>query len=45
MAGANIATIPFKVLKQMVHHPLTDTGIVQFKKDWESARAGAAAKA
>jgi hypothetical protein len=23
----------------MVHHPLTDKGIVQFKKDWEAARA------
>ena len=29
----------------MVHHPLTDSGIVQFKKDWESAREAAAAKA
>jgi hypothetical protein len=29
----------------MVHHPLTDKGIVQFKKDWEGARAAAAAKA
>jgi transaldolase len=45
LAGAHIATIPFKVLQQMVHHPLTDKGIVQFKKDWESARAAAAAKA
>ncbi len=45
LAGANIATVPFKVLKQMVHHPLTDSGIVQFKKDWENARAQAAAKA
>ena len=26
----------------MVHHPLTDKGIVQFKKDWEGARAAAA---
>jgi transaldolase len=25
----------------MVHHPLTDKGIVQFKKDWESARQAA----
>jgi transaldolase len=30
-----------KVLQQMVHHPLTDKGIVQFKKDWESARQAA----
>ena len=39
LAGAHIATVPFKVLQQMVHHPLTDKGIVQFKKDWEGARA------
>ena len=36
LAGAHVATLPFKVLQQMVHHPLTDKGIVQFKKDWES---------
>ena len=45
LAGAHIATLPFKVLQQMVHHPLTDKGIVQFKKDWEGARAAADAKA
>lgn len=44
LAGAHIATVPFKVLQQMVHHPLTDKGIVQFKKDWEAARAALAAK-
>ncbi|MEO8228743.1 MAG: fructose-6-phosphate aldolase [Chloroflexota bacterium] len=44
LAGAHIATLPFKVLQQMVHHPLTDKGIVQFKADWEKARSGAAAK-
>jgi transaldolase len=44
MAGAHIATLPFKVLQQMVHHPLTDKGIVQFKKDWEAARQAAAQK-
>ena len=41
LAGAHIATVPFKVLQQMVHHPLTDKGIVQFKKDWEAARQSA----
>ena len=45
LAGAHIATLPFKILQQMVHHPLTDRGIVQFKKDWETARAESAAKA
>jgi len=33
--GADIATIPFKVLKQLVHHPLTDVGIERFLADWE----------
>ena len=44
LAGAHIATLPFKVLQQMVHHPLTDKGIVQFKKDWEAARKSGAGK-
>jgi len=33
--GADIATIPFKVLMQLVKHPLTDIGIERFLKDWE----------
>ena len=41
LAGAHIATLPFKVLQQMVHHPLTDKGIVQFRSDWEKAAQGA----
>ena len=45
LAGAHIATLPFKVLQQMVHHPLTTSGIVQFRKDWEKARAEAASRA
>lgn len=32
--GADIATIPFKVMQQMTHHPLTDKGIKQFMDDW-----------
>ena len=39
LAGSHIATLPFKVLQQMVHHPLTDKGIVQFRKDWEAVQA------
>src|SRR3954447_12128756 len=39
LAGAHIATLPFKVFQQMVRHPLTDTGIVRFKEDWQKARA------
>jgi transaldolase len=44
LAGAHVATIPFKILKQMVHHPLTDKGIAQFKKDWDEARKAIATK-
>lgn len=36
MAGSHIATVPFKVLMQMLHHPLTDSGIERFLKDWET---------
>jgi len=35
-AGAHIATVPYKVLGQMMKHPLTDAGIEKFLKDWES---------
>ena len=34
MNGADISTIPFKVLKMMFKHPLTDSGIEKFKADW-----------
>ncbi len=34
-AGAHIATVPFKVLRQISKHPLTDVGIERFLKDWE----------
>jgi transaldolase len=40
LAGAPIATIPFKVLRQMFNHPLTDLGIERFLADWEKAAAG-----
>ena len=32
LAGADIATVPYKVLEQMTHHPLTDQGIEKFQK-------------
>ena len=44
LAGAHVATLPFKVLQQMVHHPLTDKGITTFRADWEKARKSAAEK-
>ncbi|QXM06738.1 fructose-6-phosphate aldolase [Crassaminicella indica] len=36
LAGANIATIPYKVFKGMLNHPLTDKGIEKFKADWSN---------
>src|SRR3954451_21728831 len=39
LAGAHIATLPFKVFQQMVRHPLSDTGIVRLKEDWQKERA------
>jgi transaldolase len=45
LLGAHIATTPFKVLQQMVHHPLTDKGIKTFRDDWEKARKAAAESA
>jgi transaldolase len=32
--GADIATVPFAVLKQTLHHPLTDLGLERFLADW-----------
>jgi len=36
MAGADVATIPYTVLMQMIQHPLTDAGIKRFLADWKS---------
>ncbi|HHT63274.1 MAG: fructose-6-phosphate aldolase [Bacillota bacterium] len=38
LLGAHIATVPFKVLQQMVKHPLTDAGIEKFLADWETVK-------
>ncbi|MBP7341249.1 MAG: fructose-6-phosphate aldolase [Smithellaceae bacterium] len=35
LMGADIATIPFKVIAQLAQHPLTDKGIVLFLEDWK----------
>ncbi|MGL5316427.1 MAG: fructose-6-phosphate aldolase, partial [Peptostreptococcaceae bacterium] len=35
--GADIATVPYKVITQMTKHPLTDKGIENFLKDWEGS--------
>ena len=37
--GAHIGTMPFKVFEQLFKHPLTDSGLEAFLKDWEKARA------
>ena len=37
LAGADIATCPFKVLEAALHHPLTDAGIARFNADWEKS--------
>ncbi|WP_127585148.1 fructose-6-phosphate aldolase [Paenibacillus koleovorans] len=38
LVGAHIATVPLKVIHQMIKHPLTDQGIEKFTADWESAK-------
>ena len=38
LMGADIATVPFGVLKKMVAHPLTDRGLESFMKDWEKVQ-------
>lgn len=38
LCGADIATIPYSVLIQLIKHPLTDIGIERFKRDWESIK-------
>lgn len=39
MAGAHVATMPFKILDMMFKHPLTDRGLETFLKDWEKAKS------
>jgi len=38
-AGAQIATVPYKILEQLFHHPLTDIGIARFRDDYDKAIA------
>src|SRR5437773_1090494 len=37
LAGADVATIPFKVIQQLVKHPLTDKGLESFLADWKKS--------
>ncbi|MEW6057850.1 MAG: fructose-6-phosphate aldolase [Bdellovibrionota bacterium] len=36
--GADVATLPYKVIEQLTRHPLTDIGLKTFLKDWETAK-------
>jgi transaldolase len=36
--GAHVATMPFKVIEQLLKHPLTDLGLEKFLKDWEASQ-------
>jgi transaldolase len=38
LLGADVATMPYKVLEQLLMHPLTDLGLARFLKDWEKVR-------
>jgi transaldolase len=39
MIGAHICTIPFKVIDQLIHHPLTDIGLERFLADWKKSQS------
>ncbi len=41
LIGADVATVPFKVINQMMRHPLTDSGLAQFLADWEKNKTTA----
>ncbi|MCK5257409.1 MAG: fructose-6-phosphate aldolase [Deltaproteobacteria bacterium] len=38
LIGADIATVPFKVIEQLIKHPLSDIGVERFLKDWEKVK-------
>ncbi|HLA63714.1 MAG TPA: transaldolase family protein, partial [Rhodothermales bacterium] len=42
-AGADVATMPLEVIKQLLKHPLTDLGLEKFLKDWDDLQAQIAA--
>jgi len=39
MIGADVATVPFSVIQQMLKHPLTESGLAKFLADWEKAKS------
>lgn len=38
LAGADVATLPYKIIKQLYKHPLTDSGLSKFLKDWNQQK-------
>lgn len=44
LAGADIATMPYKVFKQLIFHPLTDAGQERFMEDWKKAQLSLSSK-
>ncbi|HPU35895.1 MAG TPA: transaldolase family protein, partial [Bacillota bacterium] len=36
--GAHIATVPYRVIMQMIQHPLTEAGVKKFLEDWETVK-------
>ncbi len=40
LAGADVATMPFSVIKQLIKHPLTDIGLDKFLSDWKAYEKG-----
>jgi transaldolase len=40
LAGSDVATVPMSVIKAMLNHPLTDTGIKKFLEDYKKAFPG-----
>jgi transaldolase len=38
--GADVATIPFAVIKKLFNHPLTDSGLDKFLSDWKTLNEG-----
>ena len=45
LAGADICTMPYKIFKMLVHHPLTDQGIEKFMADWKKSQLTMSTKA
>lgn len=39
LIGADVSTVPFKVIQQMMKHPLTDSGLERFLADWDKGQA------